>query len=104
MQKERNLEVIQDEYNNVIIKKPAFSGEEHRRPIIFQGHIDMVYVKTEDSDHCYEDGIGVLDNGEFLYAKDTTLGQITELQFAMLDAFGQQRYQEPAVGIHFYGG
>ena len=72
--KERNLEVIQDEYNNVIIKKPAFSGEEHRRPIIFQGHIDMVYVKTEDSDHCYEDGIGVLDNGEFLYAKDTTLG------------------------------
>ena len=40
------FEVIQDEYNNVIIKKPAFSGEEHRRPIIFQGHIDMVYVKT----------------------------------------------------------
>lgn len=72
--KERNLEVIQDEYNNVIIKKPAFPGEEHRRPIIFQGHIDMVYVKTEDSDHRYEDGIEVLDNGEFLYAKDTTLG------------------------------
>lgn len=34
--KERNLEVIQDENYNVIIKKPAFPGEEHRKPIIFQ--------------------------------------------------------------------
>lgn len=72
--KERNLEAIQDEYNNVIIKKPAFPGEEHRRTLVFQGHIDMVYVKTEDSDHRYEDGIEVLDDGEFLHAKDTTLG------------------------------
>lgn len=72
--KERNLEVIQDEQYNVIIKKPAFPGEEHRKPLIFQGHTDMVYVKTEDSDHCYEEGIEVLDDGEFLYAKDTTLG------------------------------
>lgn len=72
--KERNLEVIQDEDYNVIIKKPAFAGEEHRRPIIFQGHVDMVYVKTEDSTHRYEDGIEVLDDGEFLHAKDTTLG------------------------------
>ncbi len=72
--KERNLEVIRDQYNNVIMKKPAFPGEEHRRPIIFQGHIDMVYVKREGSDHRYEDGIEVLDDGEFLHAKDTTLG------------------------------
>lgn len=71
---ERNLEVIRDENYNVIIKKPAFPGEEHRKPIIFQGHVDMVYVKTEDSEHRYEDGIEVLDDGEFLYAKDTTLG------------------------------
>lgn len=34
----------------------------------------MVYVKTEDSPHRYEDGIEVLDDGAFLYAKDTTLG------------------------------
>lgn len=72
--KERNLEVIQDENNNVIIKKSAYAGEEHREPLVFQGHMDMVYVKTETSEHRYEDGIEVLDDGEFLYAKDTTLG------------------------------
>lgn len=71
---ERSLEVIQDEYNNVIIKKPAFPGEENRRTIVFQGHVDMVYVKAEGSAHRYEDGIEVLDDGEFLHAKDTTLG------------------------------
>lgn len=72
--KERGLQVFQDKNYNVVIKKPAFPGEEHRRTLIFQGHMDMVYVKTEDSMHRYEDGIEVLDDGEFLYAKDTTLG------------------------------
>lgn len=72
--KERKLEVIQDELHDVIIKKPAYPGEEHRKPLIFQGHIDMVYVKTEESEHKYEDGIEVLDDGEYLFAKDTTLG------------------------------
>lgn len=72
--KERGLEYVQDEHYNVIIKKPAFPGEEHRPGIIFQGHTDMVYVKTEDSKHCYEDGIEVLDDGQLLHTKDTTLG------------------------------
>lgn len=72
--KERQLEVIQDEDYNVIIKKPAFPGEENRRTLILQGHIDMVYVQTEDSSRRYEDGIEVLDDGEFLRAKETTLG------------------------------
>lgn len=72
--KKRGLEYVQDEHYNVIVKKPAFPGEEHRPAIIFQGHTDMVYVKTESSQHCYEDGIEVLDDGELLHAKDTTLG------------------------------
>ena len=72
--KDRGFEYVQDEHYNVIVKKPAFPGEEDRPVIILQGHTDMVYVKTENSEHCYEDGIEVLDDGELLHTKDTTLG------------------------------
>lgn len=72
--KELGLWVKQDEDYNVLIKKPASKGMEDRKPVIIQGHIDMVYVVEEGKEHRYEDGIKVLDDGEFLYADGTTLG------------------------------
>ena len=43
--KERKLKVIQDEHNNVIIKKKATEGYEDFSPLILQGHMDMVWKK-----------------------------------------------------------
>ena len=72
--KERGLEAVRDGMNNVIVKKPATeSGCDET--VILQGHLDMVYVKTEDSTHRYEDGIKIKENEEFYYAGDTTLGE-----------------------------
>lgn len=68
------LWVKQDEYNNVLVKKPGTEGMEDKPAVILQGHLDMVYVKDEDSDHVYENGIEMLDDGEFLTANGTTLG------------------------------
>lgn len=45
--KERNLEVIQDEALNVIIKKEATAGYENVPAIIIQGHMDMVCEKIK---------------------------------------------------------
>lgn len=72
--KELGLWVKQDEYYNVIVKKPATEGMEDREPVIIQGHIDMVYVKAEGAEHTYANGIEVIDDGEFLHANGTTLG------------------------------
>lgn len=49
--KERGLECIQDEANNVIIKKAGTAGFENSEPVIIQGHLDMVCEKTDDSAH-----------------------------------------------------
>ena len=46
--RERNLWFKQDESYNVIIKKPASNSESKAAPVILQGHIDMVAVKTND--------------------------------------------------------
>ncbi len=74
--KERNLSVIQDDSLNIIIKKPATDGYEESPTIIIQGHMDMVCVKSNDSNHnFYKDPLElrIVDN-KYLYANNTTLG------------------------------
>ena len=73
--KERNLKYYQDKLNNVIIIKEAGKGYENAPAVIIQGHMDMVCAKDAD---CKKDmakeGLDIYDDGEFLYAKGTTLG------------------------------
>ena len=73
--KERKLRVIQDEYNNVIIKKKATEGYEDFSPLILQGHMDMVWEKNKDTEFDFStQGIELIKDGNFLKAKGTTLG------------------------------
>lgn len=73
--KERNLEVYQDEALNVIIKKPGTTGFENSETVIIQGHMDMVCVKTADSNHNFEtDPIDMIVEGDILRANKTSLG------------------------------
>ena len=45
------LEAHQDEALNVVLKKPGTEGYEDSEPVILQGHMDMVCVKEDGSDH-----------------------------------------------------
>lgn len=73
--KARNLDVYQDEYWNVIVKKPAGPGGENKAPIALQAHLDMVCAKTPDSAHDFEkDSIELILTDGVLTARDTTLG------------------------------
>ena len=73
--KERGLFFQKDEHNNVIIKKGATPGYESRKPILFQAHTDMVCEKTSESKHDFrKDPIEIIQEGDILRAKDTTLG------------------------------
>lgn len=82
--KERGLEVIQDEANNVIIRKPGTAGYEESEPVIIQGHIDMVCEKTADSKHDFKtDGLDLYVEDGYLKARDTTLGGDDGIAVAM---------------------
>lgn len=82
--KERGLDVIQDEWNNVIIKKPGTAGYEASEPVILQGHLDMVCEKTADSDHDFmKDPIEMYVEDGYVKAKDTTLGADNGIAVAM---------------------
>ncbi len=82
--KERNLEVYQDQYFNVLIKKPATAGYENSPAVILQGHMDMVCEKISTSNHDFtKDPIKMLVKGDFVTADGTTLGADNGIAAAM---------------------
>lgn len=83
--KERNLEYYRDKVNNVLIKMPATKGQEHRPPILFQGHMDMVCEKDSGVEHDFlKDPLELYIDGKFLRASGTTLGADDGVAVAMM--------------------
>lgn len=73
--KKLGLETERDAIGNVLIRKPATKGKEGVTPVIFQSHMDMVCEKNNDSKHNFDtDPIVPIIDGEWVTAKDTTLG------------------------------
>ena len=73
--KERGLKYRQDEKFNVVIWKDGSAGYENAEPVILQGHMDMVAVKTADCPKDLEkDGLDLEINGDLISAKGTSLG------------------------------
>ncbi len=82
---DRKFYVRQDEYNNIVIKKPGTLGYENRPAVIIQGHMDMVCVKANDSSHDFKkDPLKMYIDGDLLKAKDTTLGADNGIALAMV--------------------
>ena len=72
---EQGLEYLQDELNDVIIFVPGTCGMEDHAPVIIQGHMDMVCEKDADCPIDMDtEGLDIAHDGEYVYAKGTTLG------------------------------
>ena len=73
--KKRQLKYRQDDSLNVIIWKDGTKGYEDSDTVIIQGHMDMVAVKTPGSNKDMEkEGLDLEVNGDYLSAKNTSLG------------------------------
>ncbi len=75
--KNLGLDVWKDEFNNVVIKKPASAGCENLPPVMLQGHTDIVAVKLPESDHDFvKDPLPLYVDKELgrLRSNGTTLG------------------------------
>ena len=81
------LETFEDEIRNVIIRKPATKGMEDRKPIVLQGHLDMVHQKNNDTIFDFDtEGIQMYVDGDWVRAKGTTLGADNGLGVAAIMA------------------
>ena len=73
---------MRDAYGNVVIKK---DGDPHRAPIILQGHLDMVCVSDPGVQIDFlHDGIPVDTDGDFVFARGTSLGADDGIAAAMI--------------------
>lgn len=73
--KAHQLETRTDKVGNVLIRKPASHGKELAKTVILQAHMDMVPQKNEGITHNFEtDSLQVYVDGDWVKAKDTTLG------------------------------
>lgn len=89
------LEAVQEPCGNVILKKPASKGYEGSPAIILQGHMDMVCVKAEGSQHDFsKDPVRLKVDGDFLTAAETSLGADNGIAVAMALAILEDRSLE----------
>jgi len=69
------MEYTKDNFGNILIRKPATKGYEGRKSVCLQSHLDMVCEKNSSSSHDFDnDPIQTIVEGDWLKAKDTTLG------------------------------
>ena len=73
--KKHDIRYFQDELNNVVMFQEGTCGMEDHAPVIIQGHMDMVCEKDEDCPiNMDTDGLDVTHDGEYVFARGTTLG------------------------------
>lgn len=100
---ERGLFCIQDEHNNIIIKKAATKGYEDHPAVILQGHLDMVCEKDPDCQINFEtDGLDIYIDGDYIKARSTTLGGDDGIAVAMaLAVLDDNSLSHPALEVLF---
>jgi dipeptidase D len=77
-----------DGAGNVLLRVPATPGCESGQTVVLQGHLDMVCEKRPSSSHNFETDSLVLEyDGEWLTARDTTLGADNGIAIALALAF-----------------
>ena len=73
--REHGLRYVQDGLNNVILFAEGTPGYEDHPAVILQGHMDMVCEKDADCPIDMDtEGLDVTHDGQFVFAKGTTLG------------------------------
>lgn len=99
--KAHQLKFIQDESNNVIIFKEASKGYENAPTVMLQGHMDMVCEKTPESTHDFtRDPLDLCLDGDFVFAKNTTLGGDDGIAVAYgLALLEDETLQHPALEV-----
>ncbi len=101
--KEQVLSCRRDQWNNVIIRKPASKGYEQCPTVILQGHLDMVCEKDPDCPINMEtDGLRLRTDGVYVSADGTTLGGDDGIAVAMAMAILEDdTLQHPPLEVLF---
>jgi dipeptidase D len=99
----RSLKSRTDAAGNLVICVPASIGYENYPTLILQGHMDMVWQKTPESKHNFEqDPIELIRDGDWIKANGTTLGADNGIGMALMLALVEdESVQHPPLELLF---
>lgn len=102
--KNLGLDVNQDSIGNVIIKKKGSSGYESSAPLILQGHMDMLCIKSHESNHDFtKDPLELSVSGDLVLAKETALGSDNGIAIAFyLSLLESDTISHPPLEVIFF--
>lgn len=81
---EHDFHAIRDNVGNILIRRPGSENTKDKTPIVLQGHMDMVCVKTPDSHHDFScDPIPIRIEDDWIFSEETTLGADNGIAVAM---------------------
>lgn len=99
--KEHGLKYTCDSVGNVVIFSPATAGYESSSTVMIQGHLDMVCESTAESVHNFlKDGVELCNDGEYIFAKGTTLGADDGIAVALaLAVLSDEELEHPPLEV-----
>lgn len=90
--KERGFETRVDKIGNMVVSVPATKGHERAPILVLQAHMDMVHEKNADVTFDFaKDPIQLRIEGDWLYARGTTLGADNGIGLASALAIADDR-------------
>lgn len=92
-----------DEVGNVIVRKNASPGMEHKQTVVLQSHLDMVHQKNADTNFDFDtEGIKMLYANDWVKADGTTLGADNGIGVAAIMAvLSSNEIKHPAIEALF---
>ncbi len=95
-----------DEYDCVLVRKPASKGRENEAPVLLQGHLDMVCEKNADTKFDFlTDGLKLVERDGYIWADGTTLGADDGAAVAiMLSILDDDNFDAPEIECLFTTG
>jgi len=92
-----------DAVGNLVVRVPASAGRESDAAVVLQGHLDMVWQKTPESNHDFtRDPIRLIHDGDWIRADGTTLGADNGAAIALMMALAEdERISHPALELLF---
>jgi dipeptidase D len=98
----KNLEFIEDDVKNIVIKIPATKGKENAPAIVLQSHVDMVCEKNKGTEHdFFNDPLELEIEGEWIKAKGTTLGADNGIGMAAALAIADEDFEHGPIELLF---
>lgn len=99
---EKGFETKHDAVGNLLVMVPPTKGLENLPGLVIQGHVDMVCEQNSDGCHDFDtDPIGLVVDGEWLRANQTTLGADNGIAVAMMLALLKGNHKHGPLDLLF---